>query len=48
MVVKILLLALLSLVKMCDEYNLPRNTILGVTMPTSNTKEESYQLSLAL
>lgn len=41
-------LALLSLVKMCDEYNLPRNTILGVTMPTSNTKEESYQLSLAL
>ncbi len=41
-------LALLSLVKMCDTYNLSRNTIIGVTMPTSNTKEASYNLALTL
>ncbi len=41
-------LALLSLCHMCDIYNMDRQNIIGVTMPTNNSSNKTYNNALSL
>lgn len=40
--------ALLSLCYMCDKFSISRKNIIGITMPTSNSKDSTYKNALSL